>query len=55
VDKWMPALAGSQIWATKAVGGAAHQFPAWGGFAVLAGYAAVAIIAGLVCFRTRDA
>jgi ABC-2 type transport system permease protein len=55
VDKWMPALAGSQIWATKAAGGAAHQFPAWGGFAVLAGYAAVAIIAGLVCFRTRDA
>jgi ABC-2 type transport system permease protein len=54
VDKWMPALAGSQVWATKA-GGGAHQFPAWGGFAVLAGYAAVAIIVGLVCFRTRDA
>jgi ABC-2 type transport system permease protein len=55
VDKWMPALAGSQIWATKAIGGGAHQFPAWGGFAVLAGWAAVAIIAGLVLFRTRDA
>jgi ABC-2 type transport system permease protein len=54
VDKWMPALAGSQIWATKATPGA-HQFPAWGGFAVLAGYAVVAIIAGLVVFRTRDA
>jgi ABC-type transport system involved in multi-copper enzyme maturation permease subunit len=54
VNKWMPALAGSQIWATKASPGA-HQFPAWGGFAVLAGYAAVAIIAGLVLFRTRDA
>ena len=54
VDKWMPALAGSQVWATKVTPGA-HQFPAWGGFAVLAGYAAVAIIAGLVCFRTRDA
>ena len=52
VDKWMPAIAGSQVWATKA---AHDQFPAWGGFAVLAGYAAVAIIAGLVCFRTRDA
>ena len=52
VDKWMPAIAGSQVWATKA---AQDQFPAWGGFAVLAGYAAVAIIAGLVCFRTRDA
>ena len=54
VDKWMPALAGSQVWATKVTPGS-HQFPAWGGFAVLAGYAAVAIIAGLVCFRTRDA
>jgi ABC-2 type transport system permease protein len=56
VDKWVPALAGSQVWATKVVPDS-HQFPAWGGFAVLAGYAAaaVAIIAGLVCFRTRDA
>jgi len=54
VDKWMPALAGSQIWTTKATGGP-DLFSAWPGFAVLAGYAAVAIIAGLVCFRTRDA
>ena len=54
VDKWMPALAGSQIWTTKVTGGP-DQFPAWGGFAVLAGWAAVAIIAGLVLFRTRDA
>lgn len=52
VDKWMPAIAGSQVWATRA---ATDQFPAWGGFAVLAGYAVVAIIAGLVVFRTRDA
>ena len=54
VDKWMPALAGGQVWTTKASSGA-HQFPPWGGFAVLAGYAAVAIIAGLVLFRSRDA
>jgi len=54
VDKWMPAIAGSQIWATKPTGGP-DLFSAWPGFAVLAGYAAVAIIAGLVCFRTRDA
>jgi len=54
VDKWMPALAGGQIWTTK-VTPEAHQFPAWGGFAVLAGWAAVAIIAGLILFRTRDA
>jgi ABC-type transport system involved in multi-copper enzyme maturation permease subunit len=54
VDKWMPAIAGSQIWATKASTGP-DLISAWPGFAVLAGYAAVAIIAGLVCFRTRDA
>jgi ABC-2 type transport system permease protein len=54
VDKWVPALAGAQVWATKATPGA-HQFPAWGGFAVLAGYAVAAIIAGLIVFRTRDA
>ena len=54
VDKWMPALAGGQVWTTKVTAGV-HQFPAWGGFAVLAGWAAAAIIAGLVLFRTRDA
>jgi ABC-2 type transport system permease protein len=54
LDKWMPALAGSQVWATKVTEGA-HQFPAWGGFAVLAGWVAVAIVVGLVLFRTRDA
>ena len=52
VDKWMPAIAGSQVWATRA---SPDQFPAWGGFAVLAGYAVVSIITGLVVFRTRDA
>jgi len=54
VDKWMPALAGSQIWTTKATSGP-HMFSAWGGFAVLAGWAVVAIVAGLFLFRTRDA
>jgi len=54
VDKWMPALAGSQIWTTKATSGP-HMFPPWGGFAVLAGWAVAALIAGLVLFRTRDA
>ena len=54
VDKWMPALAGGQIWTTK-VTPEAHQFPPWGGFAVLAGWAAAAIVVGLFLFRTRDA
>ncbi len=54
VNKWLPAIAGRQVWATKA-GQGPHLFPAWGGFAVLAGWAVAAIIAGLVVFRTRDA
>jgi len=54
VDKWMPAIAGAQIWTTRNQVGS-HLFTAWPGFAVLAAYAAVAIVAGLVLFRTRDA
>jgi len=55
VDKWMPAIAGSQVWLTKASSSQWSQFSAWAGLAVLAGYAAIAIVAGLVLFRTRDA
>src|SRR6516165_4897627 len=55
VDKWMPALAGAQVWTTKPSPGGPHLFSAWPGFAVLATYAAVAIVAGLILFRTRDA
>jgi ABC-type transport system involved in multi-copper enzyme maturation permease subunit len=54
VDKWVPALAGAQIWTTKPSGGP-ELFSAWPGFAVLAAWAIVAIAAGLVVFRTRDA
>jgi ABC-type transport system involved in multi-copper enzyme maturation permease subunit len=54
VNKWMPAIAGSQIWTTKNQVNS-HLLSAWPGFAVLAAYAAVAIVAGLVLFRTRDA
>jgi ABC-2 type transport system permease protein len=54
VNKWMPAIAGSQVWITKA-SSPETLLSAWSGFAVLAGYAAIAIVAGLVLFRTRDA
>ena len=54
VDKWLPALAGAQIWTTKP-GGGPDLFSAWPGFAVLAGWAVVAMIAGAVLFRSRDA
>ena len=54
VNKWMPAIAGSQVWVTKA-SSPQTLLSAWPGLAVLAGYAAIAIVAGLVLFRTRDA
>jgi ABC-type transport system involved in multi-copper enzyme maturation permease subunit len=54
-DKWVPFNAGSQIWATRAVSGPEHLFSAWPGFGVFAGYAAIALIAGLILFRKRDA
>lgn len=54
VDKWTPAMAGSQIWAVK-VAPSQHLFGAWTGFGVLAAYAAAAIVAGVILFRKRDA
>jgi len=56
VDKWIPALAGSQVWQVKpSAGGGPPMFSAWGGFAVLAGYAVLALIGGFILFRRRDA
>jgi ABC-2 type transport system permease protein len=56
VDKWLPALAGTQIWTTIASPpGSTPMFAPWTGFAVFCGYAAVAVIAGLALFRKRDA
>jgi ABC-2 type transport system permease protein len=54
VNKWMPAIAGSQVWAVKVVP-SQHLFSAWTGFGVLAFYAVIAIVAGAVLFRERDA
>ncbi len=55
VNKWIPALAGSQIWQVKPSIGGTPMFSAWGGFAVLAGYAVLALIGGLILFVRRDA
>jgi ABC-2 type transport system permease protein len=56
VDKWMPALAGGQIWTTVSRAGQNPPlFSPWAGFAVLCGYAAIALIAGVLLFRKRDA
>jgi ABC-2 type transport system permease protein len=55
VDKWIPFNAGSQIWSTVSPGGNPPMFSPWTGFAVFTGYAVIAIIAGTVAFRKRDA
>lgn len=54
VDKWIPANAGSQIW-TVVTDPTAHLFSAWTGFGVFVAYAAIAIVAGFILFRKRDA
>jgi ABC-type transport system involved in multi-copper enzyme maturation permease subunit len=54
VDKWIPANAGSQIWSVVTDPGA-HLFSAWTGFGVFVDYAAIAIGAGFILFRKRDA
>jgi len=52
IDKWMPAIAGTQIWATKPD---PSFLGPWTGFGVLCGYAAAAMIAGWILFQRRDA
>jgi ABC-2 type transport system permease protein len=56
VDKWIPALAGGQIWmATAQPPGNTPMFGPWTSFAVLCGYAVIAVAAGVTLFRKRDA
>ncbi len=56
VDKWVPANAGGQIWSVlPSSPGSPPMFGPWTGFAVLCGYAAVTLIAGVILFRKRDA
>ena len=57
VDKWIPAIAGAQIWTVNAATGRGGTpvFAPWTGFAVFCGYAAIAIIGGMILFRKRDA
>jgi len=55
VDKWIPAMAGTQIWATVPSQGQPAMFGPWNGFAVLCGYAAIVLAAAVILFRKRDA
>jgi ABC-2 type transport system permease protein len=52
IDKWLPFNAGAAIWENVS---APNMLSPWTGFAVLCGYAAVAIVGGLILFRRRDA
>ncbi len=59
IQRWIPFNAGSQIWITGAhVGGGGlggpHMFAPWNGLAVFAGYAVIALVAGMVTFRRRN-
>jgi ABC-type transport system involved in multi-copper enzyme maturation permease subunit len=56
VDKWVPALAGGQIWMTiPQPPGNTPMYSAWPSFAILCGYAAIALAAGVMLYRKRDA
>jgi ABC-2 type transport system permease protein len=64
VNKWLPTVAGAQIWTAvhpphsnspSPLGTGGLMFAPWTGFAVFCGYAAIAIVAGLILFRKRDA
>jgi hypothetical protein len=52
VDKWVPFNAGGAIWENVS---APNMLSPWTGFAVLGGYAAIALVGGLILFRGRDA
>jgi ABC-2 type transport system permease protein len=53
IDKWLPFNAGAGIWQNQING--VNPFSPWVGFGVFCAYAAVALIAGLILFKRRDA
>jgi ABC-2 type transport system permease protein len=55
IDKWLPANAGSQIWATQHTADVGTAFGAWAGFAVYIGYAVIALLVGVWVFERKDA
>jgi ABC-2 type transport system permease protein len=52
VDKWIPFNAGGALWENQS---GTSMFSPWTGFAVFCGYALIALAAGLILFRKRDA
>jgi len=52
IVRWLPSQGGLAIWDPQQQ---AHQFTAWGEFAVFCAYTAALLIAGFILFRKRDA
>ena len=52
IDKWIPLNAGGAIWENLS---GVNMFSPWVGFGVFCAYAAIAVVAGGILFRTRDA
>jgi ABC-2 type transport system permease protein len=52
IDKWIPFNAGGAIWESLS---GQSMFSPWVGFGVFCAYAAIAVVAGGILFRTRDA
>jgi ABC-2 type transport system permease protein len=52
VDKWIPFNAGGAIWENLS---GQNMFSPWVGFGVFCAYAAIAVVAGGILFRIRDA
>jgi ABC-2 type transport system permease protein len=55
LDRWLPAIAGGSVWAVVPQASPPATFGPWTGFAVLCGWAALAIATGLYLFRRRNA
>ena len=53
--KWLPYNAGSEVYQTQHTAEIGTAFGAWTGFGVYAGYALIAVIAGLWVFQRKDA
>jgi ABC-2 type transport system permease protein len=55
VDRLLPAIAGGYLWSVVPQQGPPATFGPWTGFAVLCGWAALAIAGGMYLFRRRNA
>jgi ABC-type transport system involved in multi-copper enzyme maturation permease subunit len=55
IDRWLPFNVGSGVWRNQNDLAANHMFAPWTGFAVFVGYAVIAIAAGVIMFRRRNA